>query len=185
MLAESIIKICKDSNCETDNDVPFVPVKLLNSCVPSSSFDSSINLVIDESGFIDIDDLVKKVDVSVQEKTFVENPAAFIGGYLARFLLHSNKSICKNCEVCRALLTQEKKLTTQTIFLECKSFDFVKLGLTYPSEDLIKTVSEFGYAFPNLSQTFASKPSINLAIAANLHNIEHSWFSCSSHEELG
>ena len=67
----------------------------------------------------------------------------------------------------------------------CKSFDFVKLDLIYPSEDLIKTVSEFGYAFPNLFQTFASKPSINHAIAANLHNIEHSWFSCSSNEELG
>ena len=144
-----------------------------------------MNLIIHESYFLDIEELLKNVDVSVQDKALVENPAAFVGGYLARFVLKDKRSVGMNCQTCQNLLTQAKQLTTQTVFLEFKSFNFVKLGLVYPSDPFIQTVVEFGNAFASLYENFATKPGLKQRIVANLLNIDNSWFNCSEHYHSG
>lgn len=55
----------------------------------------SNNLIIDESGFIDIDDILKKADILNEDQMFIENPAAFFGGCLARFYLKIRKVLVK------------------------------------------------------------------------------------------
>lgn len=184
LLAEGIMSFCKNANCEGDSDVPLVPVQILNSNVSSAaaaSFETSNNLVIDESGFIEIDDILKNVDMYEQDEALAANPAAFVAGYLARYLL--KKGSCKGCKMCENLLTQEKNLTPETLFLNFKQYDCVKLGLTYPSDFLIKTVLQLGEAFNALFKKFSAKQGIKHKIVSNIMNIEHSWLNCEEHAE--
>ena len=68
-------------------------------------------------------------------------------------------------------------------FLQIKEFDYVKMGLHYPSTEFTNTIVQFGEIFNNIFQESSKNPSIAENILMCIREVDHAWFNCPDHAE--
>lgn len=171
------MNFCADANCEADSDALLIPANIIQA--DEDKGNTSADLIIDES-LLDVDDVMSKVDASTANDPFLSNPAAFVGGYVAKKFL---KSHLLPCDHCRNLLVTEKTWSPSTIFLNFKEFDCVKHGLHHPSSNLTSTIVQFGEVFSKVFQESSEKPNVSQNILRCIQEIDHAWLNCPEHAE--
>ena len=176
LFTQRFLNFCSQANCKADPNSLLIPADIYEA--EDDDEGNSSNLIIVESLF-DIDHVLSKLDTSTNDEPFSTNPAAFVGGYVAKRLFTKKAS----CEMCKSLLLSDKTITQANFFLQLKEFDFVKMGLHYPSTEFTNTIVQFGEIFNNIFQESSKNPSIAENILMCIREVDHAWFNCPDHAE--